>query len=387
MTQMKKYGKLVLICLAVCLSCLLLVSCQGGEATTTEQPKETLKPSEGLEFIYYKDEDFYQVTDIGSCQDSEVVVPLTYQGKPVTGVTREAFYQCETITSIVLQDGVTEIGDEAFQKCPNLSSVTFPSSLVHIEGGLFWESAYYNDPNNWENGVLYVGQHLINADEAIESCAVKEGTLTIADNAFSHCQNLASITLPESVRNIGCDAFSDCGALESIALPSAVTKIRRGTFQNCEKLAIITIPDSVTDIGSEAFENTAYYNQKSNWKNGVLYIGKCLLTAEDTVTFCVVENGTKGIAKGAFKNCKELKSVILPDGLVHIGEGAFSRCDKLAGVFIPKSVTTIDWAAFFSCDNLVIYCEAKNKPTTWNDGWVGSDARVEWDQGWWYEEQ
>ena len=156
----------------------------------------------------------------------------------------------------VIPQEVTSIGAYAFAGCSGLTSITIPDSVTSIEASAFYNTALYNNEDNWENGVLYLGKHLIKAQvDTSGSYEIKAGTLTIAD-AFSGCKKLSSVTIPDSVTSIGNQAFFDC-----------------------RKLISITIPDSVTSIGIQAFSYCAesvdinYKGTKAQWSA----IGKSFL--------------------------------------------------------------------------------------------------------------
>ena len=117
-------------------------------------------------------------------------------------------YNNSDVKKIVIEDGVTSIGDYAFRGCSSLTSITLPDSVT-----------------------------------------------SIGDCAFVFCVGLSSITLPDSVTSIGDSAFKNCSSLTSITIPDRVTSIEPYAFDNCSSLTSITIPDSVTSIGESAFSN------------------------------------------------------------------------------------------------------------------------------------
>ncbi|MGN0606416.1 MAG: leucine-rich repeat domain-containing protein, partial [Oscillospiraceae bacterium] len=133
---------------------------------------------------------------------------------------------CENIKSIIIENGVTSIGDNAFYNCSNLTSITISDSVTSI-------------------GIM----------------------------AFGFCRNLISIKIPKSVTSIGGGAFFYCCDLTSITIPDGVTSIGEGAFYNCMSLKSIKIPNGVTSIGKEAFSDCSeltdvyYSGTETEWNS------------------------------------------------------------------------------------------------------------------------
>ena len=147
----------------------------------------------------------------------------------VTSIGDHAFWDCSGLTSVTIPDGVTSIGDSAFSGCTALTSVTIPGSVTSIGGGAF------------------------SGCTSLTSVAIPSSVTEIGGSAFSGCSGLTSVTIPDGVTSIGGDAFSGCAALTSVEIPNGVTAIGGSTFSNCIRLAKVTIPKSVTSIGKNAF--------------------------------------------------------------------------------------------------------------------------------------
>ena len=233
-----------------------------------------------------------------------------------------------TVKTVIIETGVTTIGNSAFSFCSGLTSVTIPNSITTIGNGAFWSCT------------------------ALTSITIPNSVTTIDAGAFGYCSGLASITIPNSVTTIGGQAFYGCSSLTSITIPNSVTTIGDRTFWDCRSLTSITIHNSVTAIGFEAFEGTAWlYSQP----DGLVYAGKVAYKYKGKIPQGMsieLDEGTLGIAGGAFRDCSGLTSITIPNSVTTIGTQAFSGCSSLTSITIPNSVTSIsDWT-FRGCSGL-----------------------------------
>jgi len=90
------------------------------------------KPSEGLAFALSSDGKSYSVTGIGTCTDTDLVIPDLYNNLPVTSIERSAFSDCSSLTRVTIPDSVTRIGSFAFFSCDNLTRVDIPDGVASI---------------------------------------------------------------------------------------------------------------------------------------------------------------------------------------------------------------------------------------------------------------
>ena len=165
----------------------------------------------------------------------------------------------------------------------NLKDIKIESSDINVDEWALEGTAYYNEPSNWDNGVLYVDKHVLVAKEDVlkGDYVIKEGTKSISIRAFSGCNKLTKITVPKGVTRIPENAFASCENLKSVVLASGVKSVDFCAFEYCENLKDITLPDTIEWIGDRAFSGTAYYNNEKNWGNGVLYIGNYLIEVNE----------------------------------------------------------------------------------------------------------
>ncbi|MBR4949717.1 MAG: leucine-rich repeat protein [Clostridia bacterium] len=267
----------------------------------------------------------------------------------ITSIGDHAFSYCMGLTTITLPNSMKSIGEEAFYACVNLATIEFPDCIENINYGAFGATAFYSDEDNWENGKLYMGPYLIKALSDCADFSFKEGTRVIAGMAFSNCENLISVKIPDSVVGI-CDySFWNCTNLTTVEIPEGVKTIGGGAFNGCQKLNGINVPDSVTSIGPSAFLSTAYYNDKNNWTDGVLYMNNNLVGVSLEITDCKIIEGTKLIAPGSFRYCSNLTTIELPESITSISDWTFYDSRHIQTFILPKSVTDIGRYAFDSC--------------------------------------
>ena len=180
---------------------------------------------------------------------SAVKIPAAFNGYPVTSIGNYAFWG-SSLTSVIIPDSVTSIGDNAFLDCGSLTNITIPNSVTTIGESAFEWSGLMNV--TIPDSVTSIGIGVFYNCTGLKNVVIPNSITNIGDAAFGGCTSLANIVIPDSVTGIGDYMFNNCNSLMSITIPDSVTSIGDDAFYGCG-LTHITIPNSITNIGDEAF--------------------------------------------------------------------------------------------------------------------------------------
>ena len=321
------------------------------------------------------------VTSIGeyAFDDCTSLASVTI-GNSVTIIGKRAFHYCTSLTSVTIPDSVTCIGDSAFNNCTSLKSVTIPDSVTSIGPSAFYkctsltsiEVSGNNKNYSSVDGVLFNKDksELITypAGKTDSEYTIPNSVISIGLAAFCFCSNLTNVTIPDSVTSIKNSAFFWCTSLTSITIPNSVTSIGNDAFYYCTSLTSVTIPNSVTSIGDTAFYNCTSLTSVTI-PYGVTSIGVSAFADCTNLTGVKLENSVTSIGRTAFSGCKSLTSITIPNSVTSIDYGTFGNCTSLTNVTISNSVTSIGNAVFVGCTSLIsIEVSSDNKNYASIDG-------------------
>lgn len=315
------------------------------------EPADNKKETDINDFEYHLNQNNSVYIEKYNGNETDIVIPAKINGKKVTRIAYYAFEDNKTIKSVTIPDTVTEIGDKAFAGCISLNKIVLMSDTVAVNHYAIENTAFYNDKNNWDNGVLYLDNYLIQADPEIVKgdYTVKNGTTAIADYAFKECKLLTSVTIPKSVTNFGSEyignIFSNCSNLKTVTINAKITQIPSGTFYGCEALTTIALPSGLKEMGYNAFSGCSSLESVSLPDTLELIEGYAFSNCVKLKSV-KIPNSVKEIEGGAFTGCSSLTSVTIPSSVTHIAYELFSQCTALSDINLPDTITKIESSAF-----------------------------------------
>ena len=242
---------------------------------------------------------------------------------------------------LVIEEGITRIGNRAFENAGNLISVTLPKTVTRIGDDAFG----------------FCG--------SLPMVTIPAGVTRIGDRAFTYCSNLAMATLPVALQEIGENAFAQCTKLTSVAIPAGLKTIGAGAFAGCSNVSAITVEAKNADY--VVMDGVLFNKEKTAL---VQY------PAGRVATSYVIPKEVTSLRGSAFNGAKNLTAVTIPAKVTEIGNEAFVNCVKLTSITIPATVKTIGANVFGYCQELAeIKVEAANTAYTSVDGVLFDKAK------------
>ena len=311
--------KKVRLCAWFAVLCLLAASLTGCFGAKTDRDG-----TKGLQ--YEAVAGGYQVVGY-SGTEPRVIVPATYQDKPVVAIGAGAFKDCIHLKSIIIPDSVTDIGLMAFFGCTDLARIVIPDGVATIGISAFHSCTALSDVTIGA-GVTSIGFLAFSDCAALSSITVAEGNRTYYSKGNCLIETATGTLLvgcktsviPSQVTGIGDYAFRGCAGLAGIVIPEGVANIGRGVFFGCEGLSDITVAEG----------NGTYHSK-----------GNCVIrTANHSlIAGCktsVIPGGVTSIASYAFEGCTGLERIAIPDSIISIGSRAFSGCTELSAIMVAE---------------------------------------------------
>lgn len=296
------------------------------------------------------------ITEISQCLFAgctgleEITIPDT-----VTRIERKAFSDCINLQKILLSENLTEVGDSAFRQCTKLESIVIPDGVVNIG-----KYAFINDTCMTKlvlsKGLVEIGTEAFGNCTALTSVEIPKSlqeTHTYLDyyrgsGPFNGCEKLNNITFENGITEISCHLFEGCNGIERIVIPNTVKVIENGAFYECVKLKEVVIGNSAETIEGTAFTNCTSLT-KVNIPDTVDSIGNSAFSGCTNLIEVHLPDKLKEIASDTFSGCKKLTTINFPSTLTMIGNSAFSGCESLPEAILPSGVEKIESNAFKNC--------------------------------------
>ncbi len=335
---------------------------------------------------------------------TDIIIPATMYGMPVTAIGPSAFESCPSLTSIVIPEGVTTIGNFAFASCGELTSVTLPSTLTSVGYGIINNSSKVTAIHiaadhsylSFSDGMLcekanqrliamiipsgttqliipgtvkIIGTRSINA-QGVTNLTLSEGVTTIESYGIRYAYNLTALNVPSTLMELQSNAISGAYNLRTtLTLPNGAT-VAENAFPD-SRVTITYAPDPDADTPANYFHyqeletsviihgyrgpdtiTTVRIPAEINGKPVTAIDGSFMFFTYPNVTDVYIPEGVTTLSNECFRESKGLENIYLPSTLTAIGDSCFVWCDKLQSIEIPDSVTSFGSNIFGECSSM-----------------------------------
>lgn len=265
------------------------------------------------------------ITDVDSLIGSEITIPSTLGGYPVTSIDNYAFQNCNNLTSITFPNTLTHIERYAFtgQGVLQIKKVYIDNitSWLNIEFDYDWLKGTYPNP-------LQYGADLYIENQLVEELVIPQGTKAINGAAFVGCASIKKVVLPEGIEEIGDSVFYDCINLKEINIPSSVNYIGLHAFASCSNINVYA-SDIDSWLNIEYGWGSSDFGHECNplFRGGKLYFGNQL------VEHLVIPANRSTIPALSFEGCSSITSIFIPKNVTEIHSEAFAGVSILENVY------------------------------------------------------
>lgn len=271
------------------------------------------------------------------------------------------FNKNTTLRKVILPYGLKTIGESAFNSCTNLQEINIPNSVTNIG-----EKAFFSCKNLKEitipDNVKSILSSTFSYCENLKNVTLPNNLIELKNYAFSACTNLISIEIPNTLNYMGSNVFSGSG-LQEINIPDSVTTIDRNPFFNCKKLTAIYVDNNnpyYADIDGVLFNKNktelikypenAPYTQYEVPFTVTKVLGNSINFCQNLKTISFANPDTK-LDPVVFQN-SNVELVVLPQNITSIPDYTFGHCKNLKTITLPPNVNSIEYGAFYGCSSL-----------------------------------
>lgn len=250
----------------------------------------------------------------------EVIIPDTYNGKPVTQIGDSAFFNYPTLRVAYIPKTVKKIGDSAFRSCDFLQELTIPEGVEEIGDNVFSDTSIEHlvIPST----VKTFGSTTSFFNIRCKTITMKCTPTTIPDDMFNFCSKVEKVNLSEGLTYLSSGMFSDCSSLKNIDLPENISEIRSRAFEYCMRLESIDLKNTQT-LGDKAFWCCDGIKSVTISKS-LKSIGKNVFSGCNNLTD-IYYSGTKAewesIKKGTTWNLNSVSTEVFNDCTIHCSDG------------------------------------------------------------------
>ena len=387
------------------------------------------------------DEGGVTITLYIGAESEDVVIPAVIDGKPVTRIKEKAFsnefyrsnarsvvvpssvkvieenafLNCDQLESVVLSEGIQNLGFGAFSYCGKLRSLNIPASINSVNSIIIQcpslTELTVSESSTWirtENDLLIANDDIMGVMGRPEQISIPQGIESIWSEVFRGQNNLTQIDIPEGIKEIKNQAFRYCDNLEGVTLPASLETLGENVFADCPKLKWIYGRNDVArklaeDLGVAYVDlNASVHPENLTWeendKGGVTITGytgagnealvipavidgrSVTVIGEDAfrdsdITGVAIPGSVETIEQYAFYNCDQLESVVLSEGIRKLCWNAFGYCDKLRSLNIPASITSINSIIPYSPNLTELIVSENNTWIELQDGFLMSNGK------------